>query len=93
MGKLGSDVERLQAVSRPRVEGCALALSAGRDSVGGYPGLAAAARSGLGAISRVISPLLLRLGGQLRAVALDADGTSQKESYAHGRTTTASPAA
>ena len=69
--------------ARRSVEGCALALSVvGRDSVGGYPGLAAAAAGTVG----VISPVLLRLGGLLRAVALGADGAPQEESYAHDRT-------
>jgi len=78
--------------ARRRVEGCALALSVvGRDSAGRYPGLASAARSGLGHVPRVISPVLLRLGGLLRAVALGGDGAPQEESYAHDRTTTAFP--
>ena len=37
--------------------------------------------------------MLLRLGGQLRAVALGADGAPQEEGYAHDRTTNAFPAA
>jgi hypothetical protein len=37
--------------------------------------------------------VLLGLGGLLHAVALDADGAPQEESYAHHRTATAFPAA
>ena len=65
------------------VEGCTLALSISaaipsadvRVSFRG-PVLAA------GTVSRVISPVLLRLGGLLHAVALGADGARQEESHA-----------
>ena len=79
----GGGVGRLQAVRRAGVEGCALALSVvGRNSASGYPvslrGLVPAACT----VPTVISPVLLRLGGLLHAVALDADGASQEENHA-----------
>jgi hypothetical protein len=63
----------------------------GRDSAGGTRVSFRAPIAASSMVPRVISPVLLGLGGLLHAVALGADGAPQEESYVHDRTATAFP--